>query len=51
MEKKKIIGIVMLGASIGVLFFLYKGYLQPRLEVDKEAKSKAVSSATPKITT
>lgn len=47
MEKKKIIGIVMLGASVGLLFFLYKGYLKPRLDVEKETKSKAVSTSTP----
>ena len=51
MGTKKIIGIAILGISVGALFFIYKGYLKPRLEVDKEAKSKAISTATPPITT
>jgi len=39
METKKIIGIAMLGISVGILVYLYKGYLKPRLEVDAEIKS------------
>ena len=41
METKKVIGIIMLGASVGLLVFIYKGYLQPRLAVDAEIKSGA----------
>jgi len=48
METKKIIGIVMLGASVGLLVFLYKGYLQPRIEVDNEAKDGKTSPTTTK---
>jgi hypothetical protein len=39
METKKIIGILILGISVGFLVFLYKGKLQPRLQVDEESKS------------
>ena len=43
METKKIIGIAMLGISVGVLVYLYKGYLKPRLEVDAEINAGATS--------
>jgi hypothetical protein len=46
MKTKNIIGIVMLGASVGLLVFIYKGYLQPRLEVDAEIKAGATSPTT-----
>jgi hypothetical protein len=46
METKKIIGVLLLGASVGLLVYLYKGYLKPRLEVDAEAKSGATSLTT-----
>jgi hypothetical protein len=36
METKKIIGIALLGISVGLLVFIYKGYLKPRLEFDAE---------------
>lgn len=36
METKKIIGIVILAVSVGVFAFIYKGYVQPKIEVDKE---------------
>jgi len=39
METKKVIGIVILGASVGLLVYLYKGFLKPRLEVDADIKS------------
>jgi hypothetical protein len=43
METKKIIGIVMLGVSVGLLVYIYKGYLKPRMEVDSEISSGATS--------
>jgi hypothetical protein len=46
METKKIIGVIMLGASVGLLVFLYKGYLQPRIEVDNEVKNGKTSPTT-----
>jgi hypothetical protein len=46
MTTKKIIGIIVLGASVGLLVFLYKGYLQPRMEVDNEVKSGKTSPTT-----
>lgn len=46
METKKIIGIVMLGASVGLLVYLYKGYLKPRLEVDAQILAGATSPTT-----
>jgi hypothetical protein len=36
METKKIIGITILAVSVGVFVFIYKGYIQPKIEVDKE---------------
>ena len=51
METKKIIGIVMLGTSVGLLVYLYKGYLKPRMEVYAQIKSGATSpppTTTPK---
>ena len=51
METKKIIGIVMLGASVGLLVYLYKGFLKPRLEVDAEIKSGKTSPTTTTTTT
>jgi len=33
METKKIIGIIILGASVGFLAFIYKGYVKPRRDV------------------
>ena len=51
METKKIIGIVMLGASVGLLVYLYKGFLKPRLEVDSEIKSGKTSPTTTTTTT
>ena len=50
METKKIIGIAILGISVGLLVFIYKGYLKPRLEVDAEAKAGA-TAPTPLTTT
>lgn len=49
MKTKNIIGIFMLGASVGLLVYIYKGYLKPRLEVDAEINSGATSP--PPITT
>ena len=49
METKKIIGIVMLGASVGLLVYLYKGFLKPRLEVDADIKDGKTSK--PETTT
>ena len=49
-DTKKIIGIIMLGASVGLLVYIYKGYLKPRLEVDAEIKAGA-TSPKPKTTT
>ena len=49
MKTKNIIGIVMLGASVGLLVYLYKGFLKPRMEVDAEIKSGITTP--PKITT
>jgi hypothetical protein len=46
MNSKKIIGIIILGASVGLLVYLYKGKLQPRLEVDAELKQGKISSTT-----
>jgi hypothetical protein len=46
METKKIIGIIILGTSVGLLVFLYKGYLKPRIEVDNEAKDGKISPTT-----
>jgi hypothetical protein len=43
MKTKNIIGIVMLGASVGLLVYIYKGYLKPRLEVDAEINAGATS--------
>lgn len=51
MGTKKIIGIVMLGASVGLLVYLYKGYLKPRIDVDKEIKAGATSLSTTTPTT
>ena len=52
METKKIIGIVMLGASVGLLVYLYKGYLKPRLEVDADIKAgKPAPTGTTSTTT
>jgi hypothetical protein len=36
METKKIIGITVLAVSVGVFVFILKGYIQPKIEVDKE---------------
>jgi hypothetical protein len=46
MESKKVIGIIILGASVGLLVYLYKGYLKPRIEVDNEIKSGKISPTT-----
>ena len=46
METKKIIGIAILATSVGLLTFIYKGYLKPRLEVDKEIKDGLISPTT-----
>jgi hypothetical protein len=46
MTTKKIIGIVILGASVGLLVYIYKGYLKPRIEVDNEVKSGKTSPTT-----
>ena len=46
MESKKIIGIIMLGASVGLLVYLYKGFLKPRMEVDNEVKNGKTSPTT-----
>jgi hypothetical protein len=51
MQTKKIIGIVMLGASVGLLVYLYKGFLKPRLEVDNEIKDGKTSPTTTTTTT
>jgi uncharacterized membrane-anchored protein YhcB (DUF1043 family) len=48
METKKIIGIVILGVSVGALVYLYKGFLKPRLEVDKEFNDVKASLTTNK---
>jgi hypothetical protein len=39
MTNKKIFGIVLLGASVGALVYIYQGFLKPRLEVDAEFKA------------
>lgn len=46
MTTKKIIGIVILGTSVGLLVYIYKGYLKPRIEVDNEVKSGKTSPTT-----
>lgn len=46
METKKIVGIIILGASVGLLVYLYKGFLQPRMEVDAEVKDGKTSPTT-----
>lgn len=46
METKKIIGIAMLGISVGLLVYIYKGILKPRLEFDAEISSGAISPQT-----
>jgi hypothetical protein len=51
METKKVIGIVILGASVGLLVYIYKGFLKPRLEVDAEVKSGKTSPPPPPTTT
>lgn len=51
METKKIIGIAMLGISVGLLVYIYKGVLKPRLEVDAEIASGATSPKTKPKTT
>ena len=38
MKTKQIVGFALMGASIGVLSFIYFGFLKPRLEVDSEIK-------------
>ena len=50
METKKIIGILMLGTSVGLLVYIYKGYLKPRMEVYAQIKAGATSPppTTPK---
>ena len=50
METKKIIGIVIISASVGLLVFLYKGYLKPRMEFDSDVKSGKISTK-PTLTT
>jgi hypothetical protein len=50
METKKIIGVLILGLSVGFLVFLYKGKLQPRLQVDEEVKN-GITSPPTNITT
>lgn len=39
MTNKQILGVAMLGVSVGALVFIYKGFLKPRLEVDAEFKA------------
>jgi hypothetical protein len=51
MQTKKIIGIAILGVSVGLLVYLYKGFLKPRLEVDAEVKSGKTSPTQPTTTT
>ena len=51
MNTKKIIGIIILGASVGLLVYIYKGFLQPRMEVDAEIKSGKTSPTTTTTTT
>jgi hypothetical protein len=51
METKKIIGIVMLGASIGLLVYLYQGFLKPRLEIYSETNSGIIPLSTTTTTT
>ena len=47
METKKIIGIVMLGASVGLLVYLYKGFLKPRMTtVQKNSISSPATGLT-----
>ncbi len=38
MTNKQIIGLVILTASVGALFYVYNGFLKPRLEVDALVK-------------
>lgn len=51
MQPKNIIGIIILGASVGFLVYLYKGKLQPRMEVDAEIKSGKLPLSTTTTTT
>jgi hypothetical protein len=51
MRTKNIIGIIILGASVGFLVYLYKGKLQPRLEFDAELKSGKLPLPTTTTTT
>ena len=55
MRPRNIIGIVIFGASVGFIVYLYKGFLKPRMEVDAEIKSgktpPPTTSTTPPITT
>jgi hypothetical protein len=51
MNSKKIIGIIILGASVGLLIYIYKGFLKPRIEVDNEVKSGKTSPTTTTTTT
>ena len=44
MTNKQILGVVLLGASVGALVYIYKGFLKPRLEVDAEFKANPTSS-------
>lgn len=46
MNTKKIIGIIILGASVGGLVYLYKGFYKPRMEVDAEVKDGKTSPTT-----
>jgi hypothetical protein len=49
METKKIIGIIIFGGSVGLLVFLYKAYLKPRIEVDNQVKDGKTSPTTTAI--
>ena len=51
MRTKNIIGIIILGASVGFLVYLYKGKLQPRMEVDAEIKDGKTPPPTTTTTT
>lgn len=39
MTNKQILGVAILGLSVGALFYIYNGFLKPRLEVDSAFKA------------
>ena len=39
MTNKQITGVVILGLSVGVLFYMYNGYIKPRMEAKADLQS------------